>query len=149
MLGDIVRQVSQKRLRITFAQSVWHRPDQHGGRTEAFDHQTEFRKAIDSLFKSIAIDLIQLDHIGYEERLRTRDRIPGPSRTQPFQDEPFMRCMLIHQNQAIIGFRHDVSVGNLPPGNAKREVFGSLLLFRFSRATLWTKPCATRKSSAR
>ena len=67
----------------------------------------------------VAGGFVEFDHFGQQQRLAGR-RIACPGRAQPFEHQPFVRCVLVDDHQAVLGLGDDVGLRDLPARDAER-----------------------------
>ena len=97
----------------------WCRPDEDRRRPEAFDFQPQFGKLADNRFQPVAFQFVQLDHVGHQEGL-TGDLAAVRCFSHPLQHQPFVRGMLVDDDQPVVGLGHDIGRGDLAAGDAER-----------------------------
>ena len=68
--------------------------DEHGGRAEAFDVKAHLRKIDRGTFETVALGLVELDHLRDEQRL-AGDRSAVSRRAHPLEHQSFVRSVLV------------------------------------------------------
>ena len=118
-LGDFSGEVGEQRGDIGFAERGGDRADEHRGRAEALDVESEVGQAGGGLLEPVAIDLVEFDAFGDQQHL-ARDLAVGAGGAHPFEHEPFVRGMLVDDDQAVLGLGDDIGLCDLAAGDAER-----------------------------
>jgi len=96
------------------------RPDEHRLWSEPLDLETEGGEGIGGGFESVAIRLVEVDHLGDEQGL-TRDFSALPGAFHPLEHQSFVGGVLIDDDQSVLGFGDNISRGDLAAGDPERE----------------------------
>ncbi len=109
---QIIDDVAQKRLRVDFAQERRRFADRDSTGTEGLDDEAQRRKRRCMVQKKGRVDLLQVHDLGDQQRLGGD---PGflALALQALIDQPFMRRMLIDDDDAGFGLGDDVILVHL------------------------------------
>ena len=118
--GQIVGQIRDHALHVSLAQHRWDGPNQHCRRAEPFEVEAEFLEFGDPRLQPVAGGFLQFDHFGQQQSLG-RYTLPLHRAAHPLQRQPFMRGMLVDDDEAILGFRDDIGARHLSARDAERE----------------------------
>ena len=117
--GQLVGQILNQAAHIAIAQHGGHGAHQHGGGAEAFQLQPEGAEFVRARFQPVAAGFLDLHHFGHQQALG--GHIAGAClRAHPLEHQPFMGGMLIHDDQPVLRFGHDIGFGDLTPRHAER-----------------------------
>ena len=122
VLSQVISNVANERLDIALAQHRRHRADQQGGRAEPLDRQAKPGERRRRSLDPVAVRLVQFHHFRDQQRLAGCHCPLCAGGLEPFQHEPFMRGVLIDDDQAVLGLGHDIGVGDLPARDAQRMI---------------------------
>ena len=98
VLGDLVGEIAYKLLDIGFAEYGRRFPDCNRSRTETLYAETELPQRLCMHCKALGVVLRQIDD-RWEEQQLTRHRPRGQRVLQRFVDQPFMRGVLVDDDQ--------------------------------------------------
>ena len=121
-LGELGRQIREQGLRRRSC-----RARRASARTriavgpEALDLQAQAGKLVGSRLDPVAVGLIELDHLGHQQRL-ARDRSAFPGRAHAFEHQPLVRGMLVDDDQPVLGLGDDIGRRDLPARDAQRII---------------------------
>ena len=95
------------------------RADEDRGGPEPLQLQSEVRELGEGALKPVAIGLVELDHFRDEEVL-TRPGSACPSSAEALEAKPFVRGVLVDDDEPVLRFGDDVGRRDLAASNAER-----------------------------
>ena len=119
--GEFVGEIGDEPGHVALPEHCGHAAHQHRMRAEAVEIEAEFAELGRARFEPIASRFVEFDHFGEEQRL-AGDAAARHRLAHPFEHEPFVRGVLIDEDQPVWALGDDIGFRDLAAGDAEREV---------------------------